>query len=145
MSRKSGFTLIELMVTIALVGILMATAVPVYHTWLQRAYGEEAKAMVNQILSGEILYYLEHNSFYPAGAGDIYIEGDNVSAATQQAILDAIKVFIPAGHPLSYQFNSYEDPDTFTITISADFALFRNGITAIFGHVDSTGKVTILY
>ena len=58
MQRQSGFTLVELMVVIVIIGIMGAMAVPLYGTYRQKTYGSEALMMVKQILDAEIMYFL---------------------------------------------------------------------------------------
>jgi type IV pilus assembly protein PilE len=45
-SSSSGFTLIELMITVAVIGILAAVAYPSYTQYVQRANRAEARAML---------------------------------------------------------------------------------------------------
>lgn len=136
--QQKGFTLIELVVAVGILGVLAATAVPVYRTWLQRAYGQEATLMVKQIIDGQILYNLTHSGYYPC---DIYIDADDTSSEDRKKIWDNLKVEIPMGHPLSYQL--FGDQDNFYVTISADFALFKTGQNSLFGYIDSGGNITI--
>lgn len=65
MRKQVGFTLIEFMVVVAILGIVAATGVPLHSTYRRRASGSEAQMMLKQILDAEIMSYLEYNSFFP--------------------------------------------------------------------------------
>jgi prepilin-type N-terminal cleavage/methylation domain-containing protein len=130
MRRHAGFTLIELMVVIAILGIMSATAIPLYHTYQQRAYGSEAALMIKRILDGQIMYFLEHDKFFPEDGSSISIYHDDLP--NKQEILDikdALNILIPVGHFLDYQIQTF--PATgdgwCLVTVSANFPLFKDG------------------
>ncbi len=60
---KGGFTLIELMIVVIIVGILAAAAVPIYTGFVKRAYVTEAKASIGTIRSAEEVYFAEHGKY----------------------------------------------------------------------------------
>jgi len=64
---KHGFTLVELMIVIIIVGILAAVAVPIYSGFVKRAYSSEAKATVGAIRAAEQVYYAEKNEWLMTG------------------------------------------------------------------------------
>ena len=148
MKRRDGFTLIELMIVIALVGILALTASPVYHTYRQRAYGSQAAVMAKQLMDSQILHYLEHDKFFPTDSSKpIFIPPDTPpSAATQQAlqeVRDHLNISIPLGQRLSYQIYSVgvnADESCF-IRVSAPFILFKNGKKDLNYSVSKNGEV----
>lgn len=54
-----GFTLLELMIVVAIVGILAATAVPSFMHYIAKARSSEARMHVEKIYNGARIYWLE--------------------------------------------------------------------------------------
>jgi type IV pilus assembly protein PilE len=64
-----GFTLIELMVALVVVGILAAASVASYRQYLRRANRADATAALLRIQNGEERFYLQNNRY--AGADEL--------------------------------------------------------------------------
>jgi len=145
MPRQAGFTLVELMVVILILGILGASAMPVYNTWRQRSFGSEAYVTMKNLLEGEILYYLEHDAFFPDEGNDIRIprEGPFTTETTQDVtrIADALKIEVQVGRNLEYYIRNYGDE--LYVIISAGFPLFKHGHRALHGRLTHTGRMDI--
>lgn len=60
---EGGFTLIELVVVLAILGILLALAVPRYLGARKRAYKAEADNMLQELKTLSWAYYQEYNAF----------------------------------------------------------------------------------
>ncbi|HGM2453307.1 TPA: pilin, partial [Neisseria gonorrhoeae] len=65
---QKGFTLIELMIVIAIVGILAAVALPAYQDYTARAQVSEAILLAEGQKSAVTEYYLNHGT-WPADNG----------------------------------------------------------------------------
>ena len=61
--RRRGFTLVEIIVTLAIIGVLVAAAVPLYLGATHHSYKEEAYAVLQEMKSSEWSYYLENSTF----------------------------------------------------------------------------------
>ena len=69
--KQQGFTLIELMIVIAIVGILAAIALPAYQDYTVRAKISEALANLAEAKTNIAEYYAANNTFPSATASGI--------------------------------------------------------------------------
>ena len=61
-----GFTLMEVLVTLTMIGILAAIAIPNYTAYIQRGYRSEAKAMLLQVAQWQQRLFTETNAYATA-------------------------------------------------------------------------------
>lgn len=78
---KRGFTLIELMVVVIVVGILAAAAIPIYRFAMSRAYSSEARATMGTMLTSMKMFAAEEDdpTLYPLEVLDITSNEDAVA------------------------------------------------------------------
>lgn len=67
-SRSFGFTLLELLVVVIIVGILASVALPQFGRMIRRSRVAEAENIIGAVLTAELLYYQENNIFTAAYA-----------------------------------------------------------------------------
>lgn len=62
-TKQKGFTLVELMVVVIIVGILASVAVPIYRANIRKAMASEGAALLGSVLTAQRIYYAEHNTY----------------------------------------------------------------------------------
>lgn len=65
--KEEGFTLIEMLIVLAIIGILITLTLPVYNKTVARAQGEGCEAIKHSIRTQMEAYYLDHTNTYPTG------------------------------------------------------------------------------
>jgi type IV pilus assembly protein PilE len=63
MKKQRGLTLIELMVVVAIIGVLSAIIVPTYMEQMRRGRVASAKAMLHEVLQHQERFFSENNTF----------------------------------------------------------------------------------
>ena len=64
--RRAGFTLVELMIVVAIIGILAAIAVPAFQNYQFRAKRSEAYSEIGAIAKMETGYFGEYSVYTPS-------------------------------------------------------------------------------
>jgi type IV pilus assembly protein PilE len=84
MHREAGFTLLELMIVVIIIGILSAIAIPSYHRYVVRAHRTDAQRTLLDLAGRQERYFYSHNTYADALGG---LGGSSSMAGNNYTIL----------------------------------------------------------
>lgn len=101
-SKKRGFTMIELMIVVVIIGILAALAIPKFMISTYKSRQSEAKAMLKQIYQMQRTYRQQYDDYWGAGT---------VGSAAAPMAFAPIGVEIPQSAMYTYTINVAAKPN----------------------------------
>ena len=101
---RQGFTLIEILVVVAIIGMLGAVAVPAYMSHLKEARVETARELIKSVETALNMYSMKHGGKYPDSLEALTQETDDEEALLQGDYVD------PWGQELKYEKQGKKRP-----------------------------------
>lgn len=132
--RKSqrGFTMMELMIAVAIVGILVAVAIPSYQTYVRRGQTPDALSALSDYRIKLETYYQDFRN---------YGDGDGCASATNAAW----KSFsAPPGAKFSYACRTTDGGQGFLLTATGNTGTVVAGNVYTLDHNNTKATVTFL-
>jgi prepilin-type N-terminal cleavage/methylation domain-containing protein len=107
---EKGFTLIELMIVIAIIGILAAIAIPQFSAYRMRSYNSAAQADIRNAATAQEAYFVDNSTYTNAVTN---LTGPGGYSQTNKVILT-----ISSADTANYSMTAYHNAGNRTFTLT---------------------------
>lgn len=108
-SAQRGFTLVELLITVAIIGILAAIAYPNYNDYMTKSRRAEAKTLLSDIAARQEQYFLD-NRRYTNNLADLRYATNTDGSVNSEKAYYAVSVDPATFTTTSYLLTAVPDP-----------------------------------
>jgi prepilin-type N-terminal cleavage/methylation domain-containing protein len=129
--RRKGFTVIELLVTLSMLGALAGIAVPIAKAYIMKAEYAALQTTLEFLMDAEDLYRVENDEYFPK-AGVVYIDRG------KRKSIPELNYTFPSGHRHRYYIYGYNRElwgwkyNYYYIMVYSDFDFNKNGYDDMF-------------
>jgi prepilin-type N-terminal cleavage/methylation domain-containing protein len=132
---KKGFTLIELMIVVVIIGILAAMAIPRFMQATVKSKQTEAKLVLKQIYTMQMAYRQLNDTYYPGGGNTIMAQAGGAFPSLHVEIMT----------PAYYSYSVTGDITTFSATAGSNGATGLDDDPALdVWMIDQTGNLVCI-
>jgi|HubBroStandDraft_6_1064221.scaffolds.fasta_scaffold20619_3 type IV pilus assembly protein PilE len=129
--RSAGFSLIELMIAVAIAGILLAIAIPGYNSYVRQSRRNDARSALLDLAGRQERYYNTNGNQYTCTLSNLGYNATGSSTVVGNGYYSVSLATCPA--------STATTPSTYSITATPNTTDQKKDTACLYFYIDNTG------